>query len=376
MFSDERLLFAPALKPGIARLDARLNGCRVDDLDAALGRVAASAEKLRGARIFIAGGTGFIGQWLLALLVHARARLGLDFEAAVLSRDSAAFLRAHPDFSGPPWLRFHDGDVRSFAFPSGPFTHAVHAATDTSSAADARPDELAATIIDGTRRVLDFCAGAGVRRVLYLSSGAVYGRQPACVERLDETFPGGPDPLDTRATYGESKRAAEMLCALAARTGVLEAVVARVFAAVGPGLPLDAHFAIGNFIRDAAAGREIRILGDGTPLRSYIYAADLAAWLLALLADGRSGAAYNVGSDEAVSIAELAARVGAALGSKAGVAVLGAPDPTALRTRYVPSIDRAREELGLDAWTPLEAAIRRTAEHAAWAACVQTRRTA
>jgi len=342
----------------------QLNGFRLDDLDAALARVSDSALELRGARIFVTGGTGFLGQWLLAFLAHARARLSLDFQVVALTRDPARFLGAHPDFSGHDWLRFHEGDARTFSLPDGAFTHVVHSATDTSAQADARPEEQFATIVDGTRRVIELCRKSGVRRLLYLSSGAVYGRQPADIECMPETYNGGPDPLDARVAYGESKRAAEMICAIAARSGAIEPVVARIFAAVGPGMPLDGHFAIGNFIRDALAGSEIRILGDGAPLRSYIYAADIAAWLLKLLVAGQAGLAYNIGSDESVSIADLAARVVAALNSPARATVLGTPDPNALRARYVPSIERARATLGLDAWTPLDAAIRRTAEHA------------
>jgi UDP-glucuronate decarboxylase len=345
-------------------MTAGLNGFRGDDLDAAMARAAPSLTKLTDARIFITGGTGFIGQWLLALLAHARAQAGLNFSVDVLTRDAKQFLDNHKDFDDLDWLRFTNGDIRSFTFPSGHFTHVIHAATDTNAAADRRLSERAATIIDGTRRVLDFCAKASVGRLLTLSSGAVYGRQPADVERIDETFAGGPDPLDTRAVYGESKRAAEMFCAIAAAAGVTQTVSARIFAAVGPGLPLDEHFAIGNFIRDAMSGGEIRVGGDGTPLRSYIYASDLAAWLLTLLVEGHSGAAYNVGSDEVISIADLAGAVRDVVAPDNVVAILGKLDPTALRSRYVPSIDRARRELGLAIWTSLDVAIGRTAEHA------------
>ena len=345
-------------------MTATFNGFDIDEIDRALARCAPRGLPPAGSRLFITGGTGFIGRWLLALLARARARIGLDITATALTRDPAAFRARHPDFARQAWLTVIEGDVRDFHFPRGPFTHVIHAATDTSAAADRHRSEQFATIVDGTRRALALARESGARRFLFLSSGAVYGRQPADVDRLSETFGGAPDPLDPRAVYGEAKRAAEMLCAIAAESGEMEPVAARIFAAVGPGLPLDGHFAIGNFIRDALAGGDIRVSGDGTALRSYIHAPDMAAWLMTLLCHGRSGAAYNVGSDEAISIADLARRVRDALAPHARVVVEGRAEPNALRSRYIPSIDRARDELGLACWTPLDDAIRATAANA------------
>ena len=224
--------------------------------------------ELDGGSIFITGGTGFFGRWLLALLVRARAG-GVACEVTLLTRSPDRFAAECPEFAALPWLRLCEGDVRFFESPKGRFSHVIHAATETSASADSRPAQLISTIVDGTRRVLEFAALAGVRRLLYVSSGAVYGAQPADLPLLPETHPGAGDPLDPRTAYGQARRLAEHLCIVAAASGPFEAVIARAFAVVGPGLPLDGHFAIGNFIADALAGREIKVKGDGTALRSY-----------------------------------------------------------------------------------------------------------
>jgi len=139
-------------------------------------------------------------------------------------------------------------------------------------------------------------------------------------------------------------------------------VIARCFAFVGPDLPLNVHFAIGNFIRDALTADAITVSGDGTPLRTYLHQSDLAHWLLTLLVHGRPGQVYNVGSDEVISIAALAHLVRDILAPDKPVYILGQLDPSAARNRYVPDIRKAQQELGLSVTVPLAEAIRRTGE--------------
>jgi dTDP-glucose 4,6-dehydratase len=215
------------------------------------------------------------------------------------------------------------------------------------------------TIVTGTRRTLDFAAAASVKRFLFVSSGAVYGNQPPDLDRVTESFPGGPDPLDAANAYAEGKRAAELQCALAA-SSTLEIPIARCFAFVGPYMSLGAHFAIGNFIADCLDHRPIQVQGDGSPVRSYLYASDLMIWLWTILFKGQSRRAYNVGSEEAVNIGTLAREVAATLSSDEDVTIGSAVKRGVPIHRYVPCTGRACEELGLRSEVPLREAIRRT----------------
>ncbi|WP_423603758.1 NAD-dependent epimerase/dehydratase family protein [Sphingomonas sp. MS122] len=330
------------------------------DLEAVNAALAPLWPRLTGARIFMTGGTGFIGRWML----EALARADLDTEVVVLTRDPHAFAEKAPHLAARASLL--PGDVMTFEPPKGRFTHVVHAATDASAALNARdPLRMFDTIVAGTRRALDFARTSGAGRFLYLSSGAVYGPQPPEIAHVAESWHGGPDPRDPRSAYGEGKRAAEMLCAIYARQFGVEVVGARIFALLGPLLSLDIHFAAGNFIRDAMAGARIRVEGSGQAVRSYLYAADLTVWLWTLLLEGRSGETYNLGSEEAVSIADLARRTAAILGGP-GVEILGRPDPGWNPGRYVPSTAKLRRDLGLAPTVGLDEAIRRTALHNGW----------
>ena len=238
-------------------------------------------------------------------------------------------------------------DVREPLAGLGRFDAIIHGATSASADLNrSGPLEMVDTIVDGTRHVLDVAASSGSIPVLFTSSGAVYGPQPADLEHMPEDRRGGPDPLDTGSAYAEGKRLAEQLCAIYALGSASRRRSPRCYAFVGPYLPLDRHFAIGNFIRDGLAEEQIHVQGDGSTVRSYLYAADLAVWLWTILLRGESGRAYNVGSEAAVDIATLARLVAAAFVPPLGVEILGAPQPGRAVDRYVPSTRRAARSSG------------------------------
>jgi dTDP-glucose 4,6-dehydratase len=332
--------------------------------------VVASTEEIwssmRGAKIFITGGTGFIGSWLLESLRLADQRHDLGVHATVLSRNPEAFRQKLPHIANYPSFHFTGGDICTFDSPSGSFTHLIHGATDASAALnESNPRYMFDTIVKGTQRVLDFAVEKSIDRMLFLSSGAVYGQQPSDMERISEDWFQAPDCTDAKSAYAEGKRAAEMLCAICHKQYGVNVGVARIFALLGPRLDLDIHFAAGNFIRDAIRERRVIVSGDGSPYRSYLYAADLTIWLWHLLIRAKSLRPYNVGSNESISIRDLAERT-ARLLTDGEIQVLGERDEGWNTGRYVPETLRIGRELGLFKTVSLDDAIVRTALWNGW----------
>ncbi len=330
------------------------------DLDHILEHTKALWEDLRDKKVFITGGTGFLGKWLLESFAWANDQLKLNAQMLVLSRNPNSFKAKYPHLAQVSGVMFHQGDVRDFEFPQEQFDFIIHAATDASAQLNAENSLLMVnTVVEGTRRTLELARHCGAKRFLLISSGAVYGKQPPELSHIPEDYSGAPDSTQAVSAYGEAKRLAELLCAIYQKEYKLETTIARCFAFVGPYLSLDIHYAVGNFIRDGLAGGSIYVTGDGTPYRSYFYAADLTVWLWVLLFRGEPGEAYNVGSDEAITIRDLAYQVAASFSNSPKVVIAKNPDPGRPAERYVPSIKKARD-LGLNSWINLTEALHRT----------------
>lgn len=311
--------------------------------------------------LFVTGGTGFFGRALLRFL-RDQEQAGVAVpRVVVISRSPRTFLDRYPIFRDSHWLRLVEGDVLDpVSLPWGEsFTHFLHGAADSTLGPTLSPRQRFDQIVTGTRHVLDLAVATKATQFLFLSSGGVYGRQPAEMSRIPESYCGAPESTDPASAYGMGKRTAEHLCALYAAEERLPVVIARCFAFVGIDLPLDVHFAIGNFIRDALWREAIEVASDGTALRSYLDQWDLAQWLWTLLWEAPPGSVYNVGSEEAISIAELARLVRETLAPGKPLHFRGKADPALPRHRYVPDITRIRTELGVEVTVPLVESIRR-----------------
>ncbi len=316
---------------------------------------------LHGRSILLTGATGFFGLWLIELLDWLRRAKGIEITAQVLTRDRERVLVRHPVYRQRSWIHLVEGDVRFFEPPSGNVDYVIHGATDTSSEASRDALQMLDTIYHGCRHVLEIAQQAGCRRLLLISSGAVYGRGVA-PEKVSETCMTAPDLTLPSSAYDEGKRLSEVVATIVSKDASFDVVTARCFAFVGAGLPLSTHFAVGNFIRNALEKRDILLNSTGKSVRSYLYAGDLAVWLITLLLNGRPGASYNVGSDEALDIYSMACLVRDVLCPSLSVTI--AKNASINATYYVPAIESARRELKLDVWTSLNLAIERTARGA------------
>ncbi len=335
-------------------------GILEQDLDAALARTRNLWTELSGSRLLLTGSTGFVGTLLLESVAHARVRTGADLRVVALARDPRRLRERLPWTSTARWLQVVRGDTRTFAPPAGALDFAVHAA-NTGSPAEiaADPEGVAHMVVDGSLHVRDVAAAAGARRMLQLSSGSVYGAHFVPAPPIAEDDPGRPDGSDGASRLALAKREAERRLLVSSSPDMPAIMIARGFALCGPWLPLDYSFAFGNFLGAALRREPIRVTGDGTPVRSFLYASDLVVWLWTILTRGSGGRGYNVGSEHAISIGDLAHRVAARLGGTVQLGETPVPDKPA--HWHVPSIARARDELGLEETVPIDDAIVRTA---------------
>ncbi|MGK5002850.1 NAD-dependent epimerase/dehydratase family protein [Janthinobacterium sp. LB2P70] len=338
-------------------------GVAHEDLQLILQRVPAKVwDALRGRRVFITGGTGFIGCWLLEALIWANQELELELQLIVLSRSPEAFRARVPHLAEHAIVRLVEGNTNALGHISEPFDMLIHAATDV-AAANGKPHAVFNDILDGTRQTLELAVRCGASHYLLTSSGAVYGAQPATLTHLPELHEGAQDMSQPGAAYGAGKIASEWLLGWYAREYGLHASIARCFALLGPYLPLDGHFAAGNFIHNGLRGEPIVMRGDGSAVRSYLYAADMVVWLLTIMLNGESGQHYNVGSEHALNIGELAQLVAAQTDAPAPVRTSTASASLAAQ-RYVPATAKARKQLQLEQYTDLPSALSKTIDWA------------
>ena len=330
-----------------------------EDLEFILGELKTSIVKLRNSKIFITGGTGFFGKSILSGLLHLNLSLNLNIKIFVLSRNPKKFKKKFPEVNKYKDLFFIEGKVANFSTIENGFTHIIHGATEASIEAHQKISDLSEVIIDGTRNILNFADKKKISNILYISSGSVYGKQSTKnfikVKENSGFFLNSSNFTDTS---GILKKSAELLCNYWASEAPEKTIkIARCFSFIGPWLPIDSHFAVGNFIKSATTNSDIIIHSDGSSLRSYLYTSDLVIWLFKILLFEKKFLTINVGSDEAYSLYDIAYLLKKLTGKN--IKILTENKPELLSTAYVPNINLAKKN-DLKVYTSFEDSLMKT----------------
>lgn len=320
------------------------------DLDSISGFDPEMWNLLRNKKIFATGCTGFIGTWIIYSFLHANKKFNLGAELHCLTRNKK---KNQEKFPG---VHFIEGDIENFDLPSGDFDYVIHGATEVASyQQNANHSSLLDVSYVGTKRIIQFAKKAGTKKILFLSSGAAYGTQPLELKYLDEEFTGAPDVTKAKSTYGEAKRVGELLLF----NESIHATSARIFATCGPFLPQESTFAFSNFLDAVIANKNIKINSNGRTTRSYLYIGDLTLWLWILLLKGRDKEIYNVGSEDEISVAELAHMIKTTLKSNVEIEVLGKELEL---NRFIPENKKIRSEFKINHLVSLETGIKKSYE--------------
>jgi nucleoside-diphosphate-sugar epimerase len=311
------------------------------------------------ASLLVIGGSGFFGKSILdAFQRNLLDSWGID-SLMIMARHPEELKKNNSQLIRSK-VKLLKGDITSIN--ELPFAdYIIHAAAST----DVRNYNLAplkerSNIIRGT---LNYCELAKKfnqkSKIVYISSGAVYGTQPYDLEKIPEDF----DFLDveqlpeSKRDYAYAKRNSEKAINDLGNYG-MDVSIARCFAFLGPWLPLDQHFAIGNFINDGLNCRPIKVNTNKKVYRSYMHADDLVDWLMTILVNSNSECPiFNVGSDEEISIHDLAFKISKIFNQEVLVC-----DPTQANSeeRYIPSIHKARSTLNLYLKYDLDTSLKNT----------------
>ena len=318
-------------------------------------------KPLAGTHLVISGGTGFLGTWLLELIAALNTDYQFNTRVTIYSRSAPDYSRRHKQLGAHKEFRFLEGDIRFLTELPHETDYIIHAAALTDRRLFAsNPTAVGEVNSLGTIRLLRAASLLeNLRNLLLVSSGLIYGPQSLSVERINENYSSG-FPCDrANAIYAESKRFSEAFAASFVSETKIPLVIARPFAFVGPYQSLELPWAVTDFIRDSLAGRPIKIMGDGSTVRSLMYASDFAYWTLAALVRGQARHAYNIGSPEPVDLLSLARMITEHFTPPPDIQTKVGQSGHET-TRLVPCVEKSRRELGVQLTVPLAEAIQKT----------------
>ncbi|MCE1229468.1 MAG: NAD-dependent epimerase/dehydratase family protein [Firmicutes bacterium] len=323
---------------------------------------AGGLDALRDSHLLVTGGSGFMAGWIAEMVCHLNEHRRMQIRLSLLARNRTQFQDRLPHIASKPYVTFLQGDVRDIVDLPKDVNFVLHAAGSPDNRNHTtNPIGTMITIADGTRALIQAAErAANLRMILNVSSGNIYGRQPSSLERIPENYAGAPACGGVESAYAEAKRYAETLMTAARSQSRLPVQTVRPFAFLGAYQPLDAPWAINTFLNDALQKRPIRVMGDGQTVRSLLYGADMALWVLTILARGRTGHAYNLGSNQGISLESLARKVSSHLQPSPEVILNAALSRNVPTSILVPDTQAAERDFGLRVLTDLDTAIQRT----------------
>lgn len=316
-------------------------------------------EDLKNQKVFIAGGTGFLGTWLAEFIVFLNDNYNFNTSLLILARNPDSFKSEKMHLATRSYIEFISGDIRNINELPADISYVIHAAASPDNRNHvSNPIETIATITKGTDNLIDSAFKLpNLKKFLYLSSGQVYGKSNTKEGLISELDFGPLECNKVTSVYPEAKRLAEAICCAYSSQYKLPIVIARPFSFIGPYQSLSKPWAINNFINDALKNRTIRIVGNGEPVRSYMYPADLVVWILKLLVSGKSSAAYNVGSPYGISLKDVAEKIVHIAQTQVNIDIKFNNNDS---SHYVPDITLCENTLGLKINYNIEDTIRRS----------------
>ncbi len=300
-------------------------------------------------RALVTGGAGFLGSHLCERLLERGTRVVCLDNFATGRAQNVAHLAGHP------WFELMEADLTEPFTLEEPVDTVFHLASAASPPDYLRlPVETLEVGSLGTSNALECAERYGARLVL-ASTSEVYGDPLEYPQR--ETYWGNVNPVGPRSVYDEAKRYAESLTMAHHRARGADVGIARIFNCYGPRMRADDGRMVPTFVNQALEGRPLTVAGDGHQTRSLCYVDDTVRGLIAL-ADSEATGPVNIGSDEELSVLNLARVVLGVTGTRSEITFVERPEDDPHFRR--PDIRLADEVLG---WRPrirLDEGLRRT----------------
>ncbi len=275
------------------------------DFDISLEGVEPNLKELKNKVILITGGTGFMGSWLTMLTIHLNENYGYNIKLFLVARgfDNPLLESITLTFK---YVNFIQQDVRSYFELPEDVNYIIHAAASPDTRIHAsQPLKTIETIINGTSNVFQASTRLqDLHKIIHISSGLVYGKNESGI--YDESSFGQLDSSQLSSVYSESKRLSETIAVANKNQFRLPLTILRPFTFIGAFQNLDKPWAFNSMLREAILKQPLRILGNGEVKRGYMYGSDMGTWLFSTLAHSKTGSIFNVGSDESISLKELA----------------------------------------------------------------------